>query len=148
MKHNSDFFFIFLYRLYLKRLVRLQERVLRVRTKRKVHTNLRPEMSGCYFNWKITKYFNYVIFYFSWHNTLTAHDSNLICRVPTVCQVTVHKEYSKFPPSKSTHAWTLLIKECRTLSKVQGRLRMVWRASTKHRWSASSFQCLPLRTKM
>jgi len=34
-KHNSDFF-LFLYRVYLKCLVKLQE-FLRIRTKRKVH---------------------------------------------------------------------------------------------------------------
>lgn len=65
--------------MYLKRLAKLQEWVLRIRAKRNVHINLRPEISGFYFNWKIRKnYFNCLIFYFSWHNTLTAHDLNFI----------------------------------------------------------------------
>ena len=93
-------------------------------------------MSGFYLNFS----FKYVIFYLQLTQYIYSTCSEFNnCRVPTVCQVTVHKENSKLPPPKSMNAWRPLITGYRTLSKVQGRLRMVWQAPTMHRWSASSF---------
>jgi hypothetical protein len=126
----------FLCRVYLKCLPSLQDWVLRIKTKKNVHTNLRPEM-GVYILIKKLKKINYVNFIHSWHTFTSSKFNN--SRVPNVCQITVHYGYSKLPPPKSTHAWTLLIPECRTLSKVMGRLWMVWLASKMHQWSASSF---------
>jgi hypothetical protein len=128
----------FLCRVYLKCLPRLQDWVLRIKTKKKIHTNLRPEMSVYILIEKLKKkelrkFYSHLTYIYS-----TSSEFNN-SRDPNVCHFTVHYRYSKLPPPKSTHAWTLLIPECRTLSKVQGRLWMVWLASKMHRWSASSF---------
>jgi hypothetical protein len=45
-----------------------------------------------------------------------------------VCQATAHNRCSKCPPSVSTHTVTRLIMDCRTLSKSQRRLQVVWQA--------------------
>jgi hypothetical protein len=47
----------------------------------------------------------------------------------TFYQVTIYSKCSKCHPPESMHAWICLIVVCRTLSKVPGRLRMVWQAS-------------------
>jgi hypothetical protein len=46
--------------------------------------------------------------------------------VLTVYQVTVHNWYSKYPLPKSTHIWTRLITDCRTVLSVLGQLFFVW----------------------
>jgi hypothetical protein len=65
---------IFLYRVYLKCLVKLQE-FFRIRTKRKVHkTYVQKWVDFISIKKFKKKCFNYVTFYFRWHNTLAAHD--------------------------------------------------------------------------
>ena len=39
-------------------------------------------------------------------------------------QVAIHNNCSKYPPSESMHAWTCLIMECCTFSKIPGSLRI------------------------
>ena len=49
------------------------------------------------------------------------------CSVRIVYQATLQNKCSKYPPSDSMYASTCLIKDCRTLLKVPGRLLMVLR---------------------
>ena len=46
---------------------------------------------------------------------------------------TFHIKYSKFPPPRSVHAWTHMIMDFHTFSKVLGRFRMIFQAQNL-RW--------------
>jgi hypothetical protein len=137
------------YRMYLKCLAKLQEREFctskerKQASKKKVQINICPEMSGLESNWKITfndKYIDCVTFrlQLTWYSHSTRSQfSN--CWVLIVYQVTAHNKCSKCPPSGPIHAWTRMIVDCRTLSKVPGRLWMVWEANKMRCWSVSAF---------
>jgi hypothetical protein len=58
------------------------------------------------------------------------------CWVAIVYQVTFRNILSKCPPSEW---WTCPIMECHTLSKVPGRLRMVWQALQIRWWDVCPF---------
>jgi hypothetical protein len=73
MKHNSDIS-LFLYRVYLNSWPNFfaseqREKFMQTYVQKWVDFILIE---------KFKKYFNYLIFYFSWHNTLIAHEPNLI----------------------------------------------------------------------
>jgi len=80
-----------------------------------------------------------VIFYLqlTWFLYSTCSEFNN-CRVLIAFRVTVHNRCSKDPPPESMHAWTRLIVDCSTLSKVLGRLRVVLQASEMRWWRLSS----------
>jgi hypothetical protein len=101
--------------------------------KEKVPTNMCPGMSG-FWVLKITsnhKHLNCVILYLQLTQYIYSTRSQFNnCWVLIVYRVTIHNKWSKCLPPESVHAWTRLIMDCSTLSKVLGRLRMVWQTQT------------------
>jgi hypothetical protein len=86
------------------------------------------------FDWKITfnnTYLNYVMFYLRLHNTFAKYVPNLITVGFLFFIKSLFRMCSKCPPQESMHAWTSLIMDGRTISRVPGRSRLVWQTS-KH----------------
>ena len=101
----------------------------KLKQREKIGKNMSTKMSGFEFIWKIIlkiKYQKDIVFFLK----LRSYFYNIVyifskCWVLIVYQVTAQNRYSKCPPSESTRSVTRLIMGCRTLWKVQRRLRVV-----------------------
>jgi hypothetical protein len=78
-------------------------------------------------------------FTYSWYETFRVHVSNLITAELWLSNHYLYNICSKFAPLESVRAWVCLIIDCRTLSKVPGRLKKRIDRQQMRWWSVCSF---------